>query len=141
MGDSEMKYTVDIQSTATYSDQYNEPCNCIYCQNYEKTFTSSYPEVIKILHEFGVPVERPIEIMDFFWNDAKDKRQYESYYSVKGELFEDQLVVYNKDAIITLYRPDTSVPIYGNTGMEEPYFILVVSNIELPWVLSETPDD
>ncbi len=46
-----------------------------------------------------------------------------------------------KNAAITLYCSDTDEPIYSNTGMEKPYFILVVANIELPWVLSERPVD
>lgn len=136
-----MKYTIDIQATATYADKYNEPCNCIYCQNYEMMFSTVYPEVVKILHGFGIPLRRPLEVVDCFWNDTRDKRRYESFYSVKGELFEDKLEIYKKDAIITLYRPDTNAHIYINTGMESPYFILAISNIELPWVMSENPDD
>jgi hypothetical protein len=27
------------------------------------------------------------------------------------------------------------------TGIESPYFILAISNIKLPWVMSESPDD
>jgi hypothetical protein len=79
--------------------------------------------------------------MDDCWNDAGDKRRYESYYSVKGELFADGLVVYDSDAVITLYRPDTDAPVYSNTGMAKPWFVLVVSNIELPWGMPERPDD
>lgn len=134
-----MDYIVDVPATAAYADKYNEPCGCIYCENYRQTFQTAYSKIIKILQEFGIPAERPLEIIDCFWNDEKNKRQYESYYSVKGELFKDQLIIHDEDAIITLYHPDTDAPIYKNTGMEEPYFILAVSNIELPWVLPEKP--
>ena len=27
------------------------------------------------------------------------------------------------------------------TGIESPYFILAISNIKLPWVMSESPND
>lgn len=136
-----MKYKVDVQATAQYADQYNEPCDCIYCQNFNKTFAAAYPKVIKVLKDFGISVERPLEVMDFYWNDIKDKRRYECYYSVKGNLVEDKLQLYDEDAIITLYSPDTEAQIYSNTGMEKPYFILAITNIELPWVLSELPND
>lgn len=135
-----MKYTVDVQATAAYADKYNEPCDCIYCRNYEKAFVAAYPEVIKILQKFGITVGRPLEVIDCFWNDTKNKRQYESYYSIKGELFEDQLIIYDKDAVITLYHSGTDAPIYSNTGMGKPYFILAISNIKLPWALPESPD-
>lgn len=98
-----MKYKVDAQATAKYADQYNEPCDCIYCQNFNKTFATTYPKVIEVLKEFGIPVEQPLEIIDCYWNDTKDKRRYECYYSVKGNLAEDKLQLYAEDAIIALY--------------------------------------
>ena len=82
-----------------------------------------------------------MEIIDFCWNENEDKRIYESNYSVKGELFEDKTVLYDEDAVITLYRYDTDARIYANTGMEKPYFIAKVTNVELPWVLEEQPFD
>lgn len=136
-----MKYKIDIQATTTYADKYNEPCDCIYCQNYEMMFSTVYPEVVKILHGFGIQLKRPLEVVECYWNDARDRRRYESFYSVKGVLFVDKLEIYNKDAIITLYNPDTNAHIYSNTGMESPYFILAISNIELPWVMQENPND
>ena len=136
-----MDYIVDAQATAAYADSYNQPCGCIYCQNYQKTFADAYPEVVQLLREFGVPIHRPLEVMDLFWNPARDKRRYISYYSVKGELFTDKLCLYEKDAAVTLYQPNIDAPIYKNTGMEMPYFILEISDIQLPWVLPEAPED
>ncbi|HAQ41224.1 MAG TPA: hypothetical protein DCM73_10595 [Clostridiales bacterium] len=136
-----MKYTIDLEATASYADKYNEPCDCLYCRNYHEAFAAAYPEIIKILQDFGIQAERPLNIIECYWNDAKDKRRYESYYSVKGDLQEDKLEFYENDTVITLYRYDTDAPIYKNTGMEKPYFILAITNIELPWVLSECPID
>ena len=50
-------------------------------------------------------------------------------------------MLYDEDAVITLYRYDTDAHIYANTGMEKPYFIAEVTNVELPWVLEEQPFD
>ena len=72
-----MKYTIDIQATASYADKYNEPCDCICCQNYEIMFSTVYPEVVKILHGFGIPLKRPLEVMDCFWNDLECEELYE----------------------------------------------------------------
>lgn len=136
-----LKYKVNIKDTQSYLDMYNKPCKCIWCKNYLKTFTSIYPEAVELLNKLGVRVEYPLEIIDCFWNDREDKRCYESYYSIKGELFEDKTVIYDKDVVITLYQSDTDEPIYSNTGMEKPYFILKIANIELPWVLDKIPED
>ena len=136
-----MKYKDDIEAKKSYLDIYNEHCQCMYCNNYLKTFESTYPKVAKELQQLGINIDYPLEIIDFCWNENEDKRIYESYYSVKGELFEDKTVLYDEDAVITLYRYDTDARIYANTGMEKPYFIAKVTNVELPWVLEEQPFD
>ncbi len=137
-----MKYKVDVEATNAYLDMYNEQCQCMYCKNYLKTFAATYPKAAQALEQLGINIDYPLEIMDYFWNKNKDKRIYGSYYSVKGELFEDKTVLYDEDAVITLYKADTDEPcIYANTGMEKPYFIAQVQNIELPWVLKEQPYD
>lgn len=87
------KYTVDIEQTMSYSDMYNEPSEYTGYKNYIKTFPKFYPKAYEFLKNFAVPFERPIETLDYFWNDTGDKIIYESYYSVKGELFEDKVVV------------------------------------------------
>ena len=136
-----MKYTVDIQATLDYNDLYNEPCPCTYCRNYEEAFPKTYPEVVEILKTFGIRVERPLEVMEWSWNDTKDKRKYSSFYSVKGELFQEELVIYDKDVMISLFHSDSNKPLYRNTGMKKPYFILEIWYIELPWVLPKPPDE
>ena len=136
-----MKYTVNIKETQSYLDMYNKPCECILCKNYFKTFATIYPQAVEVLNKLGVREQYPLEIIDCFWNDKKNKRIYESYYSVKGELFEDKTVLYDKNVTITLYKSDTDEPIYTNTGMKKPYFIVAITNIELPWVLDEIPED
>ena len=136
-----MKYIVNINETQSHLDMYNKPCECMLCRNYIETFSVVYPEAVEVLRQLCINIEYPLEIMDNFWNEQKDKRCYESYYSVKGELFEDKTILYDKDVVITLYTPGTKEPIYSNTGMEMPYFILEITNIQLPWVLDENPND
>lgn len=135
-----MKYTVNIEETQSYLDMYDKPCECIWCKNYLKAFATVYPEAVEVLNKLGIRVEYPLEIIDCFWNDKEDKRLYESYYSVKGELFEDKTILYDEDVVITLYQPDTDESIYSNTGMKKPYFIVGITDIELPWVLDEIPE-
>jgi hypothetical protein len=132
---------VDSASTAAYH-MHDEPCHCLYCRNYQSAFSDTYPKLAEVLQKFGICVNRPLEVMNLFWNETKDKRLYISYYSVKGELYKDKLEIYsNDDALITLYHPDSDALVYGNTRMERPYFIAEVSNIQLPWVLTEPPED
>ena len=68
-----MKYIIDIQAIATYADKYNEPCDCIYCQDYEMMLSAVYPEVVKILHGFGIPLRHPLEVVDCIYRTNRLK--------------------------------------------------------------------
>ncbi len=46
-----MDYIVDIGGIRAYSDIYNKPCDCIYCENYYQAFLTAYSEVAVILQE------------------------------------------------------------------------------------------
>lgn len=135
------KYTVDVQATASYRDMYNAPCDCSSCRNFYKAFPSTCPEAMNILREMGLQPDSALEIMDFSWDADSALRRYEAIFCAKGEVLDDALVIFNADARITLYRADTSEPIYKNTGMQKPFFLVKVE-AKLPWLLAdEKPSD
>lgn len=55
-----MKYKVDIEATKSYLDIYNEHCQCMYCNNYLKTFESTYPKAAKELQQLGINIDYPL---------------------------------------------------------------------------------
>ena len=135
------KYTVDAQATANYRDMYNEPCDCSSCRSFYKAFPFTCPEALNILREMGLRSDSALEIMDFSWDADRSLRRYEAVFSANGELLEDGLTIFDADARITLYRADTSEPIYKNTGMQMPFFLVKVE-ARLPWLLpDEKPSD
>ena len=133
-------YYVDIQATADHSAAFASRCSCAYCRNFRKVFPVQCSEASGILEKFGLTVAADIDTIDYFWNEARDKRVYYAYYSVKGTLSQDGYVLYNGDAKITLYQEDSAGPVCPESEMESPYFILEVE-AELPWWLEESPDD
>ncbi|MEW9078445.1 hypothetical protein [Terrisporobacter glycolicus] len=70
-----MKYTVNVNETQSYLDMYNKPYEFMLCRNYVKTFSTVYPEAVeKVLKKLGINIEYPLEIIDIYWNEEKDKR-------------------------------------------------------------------
>lgn len=87
----------------------------------------------------GLSVDKALEIIDYY-HPKQGVHPYLAYFSVAGELREDNLTILDDDAKITLYRLDTEKPIYINTDMPMPSFILEVQVSELPWEIDEAED-
>lgn len=132
---------VDFDATANYRDMYNNQCSCANCRNYDAAFENNYPGLAIFLAAFGVDVHFPIEVMDFFFNAEKQKREYFAYYSVKGALPVDRIETVRDTADVMFRNWNVAKERYSNTGMETPYFIIEISNIFLPWSLDEPMDD
>lgn len=135
-----MRYSVDAAGTTQYEDMFTQPCDCMYCRNFRNAFPMECSDALHILNQMGVQIDHALEIIDFFWNTAKDKRIYEAFFSIKGTLKEDEIVIHDGDARITLYRLDSSKLLYKNTAMEEPCFVARVE-ADVSWVLNESPED
>lgn len=132
---------VDFNSTAKYRDMYNNQCTCANCLNYYRAFENNYPELAKFLSTFGIDIHFPLDVMDFFFNEEKQKRQYCAYYSVKGTLPVERIEIIRDNADIVFRNWNIANEKYYNTGMEIPYFIIEISNIFLPWSLDEPMND
>ena len=133
-------YHVDIQATAAYKDIYTQPCDCVYCRNFRKTFASECPQAFEVLRGFGLELDSALDIIDYSWNATGDRREYYAYFSVKGTLEKDGLIIHRGDAKITLFQLDSPDLVYANTGMEAPCFVAEVRT-ELPWRIEERPQD
>lgn len=130
-------YWIDVEATSNYHDKYNEPCSCAYCRNFRAAFPQYVPKAMTKLQEIGLDADAALEIIDFSSGSPEKIRNYEVFFSVKGELLRDGVLFYDgNDAKIMFYQIDSPEPLYTNTGMAEPYFIAEM-DIVLPWVLNE----
>ncbi len=121
----------DNETTNKYHDIYNEPCQCSECILFRKLFNIKYPEICKLLNDFGININFPLEIMDSGINENTFLREYTVYYSVKGELPVSKIESKINNVSITLRNWEIANEAYGNTGMEKPYFIIEIDNISL----------
>lgn len=132
----------DFFDTKKYREINNDQCDCAYCRNYYKTFINKYPEITSFLEEFGLDINYPLEAMPekeiLAESDKNDKTmEYTVYFPVKGEIFEDELIIRIENTKLRILKGSDSKNPCPNPKMEEPYLLLELNSIKLPWILDE----
>lgn len=127
-------FEADIYKTKEYYKN-NIQCECLPCQNLRKQIKEAYTKLDEFLVQFGVDISRPEESI---WSEADVIEQtvlYSLYYTVNGSILKfDEYEIDLDNINIVISNPDsTSI----NTDITEPYFIICVYNIYLPWKLEE----
>lgn len=130
----------DYDSTKKYRLEYESQCDCAYCWNYYKTFRAKYLETTKLLEEFGLDIVFPLEIMPLQYDELKNEKEYISFYPVKGTIDQDEIRVDLEGLIISIFKGSESINPCPSPKMDEPYLLIGVSGIKLPWVIDENPD-
>lgn len=124
-------FSVDRDKTSEYYTTHSL-CDCDGCRNFYKQIKGLFPELEKFLAEFGVDIAGPDEMP---WYDIGDHIQYTPYYTVTGKIekigtqktgFGNLNVIFYQSG-----SPYTDIP----NEQAEPYFIIGVSKIDLPWIL------
>jgi len=127
----------DYDFTKEYRFKYESQCDCAYCINYYKTFKEKYPKTSKFLEEFGLGIGFPLEIMPLEYDKMDNEMGYTSYYPVKGTMDKDELIL-NSDGIeVRVFKGSDLNNPCPNPKMGEPYLIIEISEIRLPWILDE----
>ena len=127
----------NYDSTKEYKLKYESQCDCAYCRNYYETFKMKYLNTSKLLEEFGLDIEFPLEIMPLEYDKLENKAEYISYYPVKGTMDNDKLILNLEELEIRALKGSDSNNPCPNPKMEEPYLLIEISGIKLPWVLDE----
>ena len=127
-------FLVEKEKTAAYYTTHSL-CDCDGCRNFYAQIKGMFPKLEAFLAEFGVDIAKPDEMP---WFETDNKIQYIPYYTVIGRI--EEMGMYEIDfgnQSLVVYRsgnPWTDIP----NEQVEPYFLLEVSFIDLPWVL-DTP--
>ena len=127
-------FSVDRDKTSRYYTTHSI-CDCDGCQNFYKQIKGLFPELEEFLTEFGVYIAKPDEMP---WYDIDNHIHYTPYYTVTGKI--EKINTQKMDfgnLNVVFYQsgsPYTDIP----NEQIEPYFIIGVSIIDLPWIL-DTP--
>lgn len=135
-----LQINVDKEATKAYRLKYEQQCSCAYCRNYYKTFTIKYPQTSKLLTELGLDTAYPLEIMPFQFDHRSSEMEYMSFYPVKGTMDEHEINLDSEELAIHIFKGYHEKNPCPNPKMEEPYILIGISGIMLPWVLDEDPE-
>lgn len=122
----------DVTTRKYYAREVADHCTCATCRNFYQTVDRVYPELRPFLAHFGVHVEAPESM------SAPIQTICDCYYSVCGKILEvgeEPISIGN-----TVVYPQTCEEVRVDTDMDEPYFFLYISPLNVPWVLDEPMD-
>ena len=127
-------FSVDREKTSEYYAMHTL-CECDGCQNFYRQIKGLFPDLEKFLAEFGVDIAKPDEMP---WYDINNHIQYTPYYTVTGKIKKMGAQKMNFGNLNVVFSqsdgPWTDIP----NEQTEPYFIVEVFMIDLPWIL-DTP--
>lgn len=129
-------FCVDIVETKSYYASYSEICDCQKCRNYYQLIKSYSTSLNDFLDQFGIDIEKPIEIVCFEANNIDHTVEYIAYYSVNGSVDVGEGEIEIGDVKVSVEKPELS----PNTEMTELYFILEISKLHLPWCITDDID-
>ena len=124
-------FTFDKRKTALHY-RYGSglgACSCPDCTNYRENTGNLRTELKTFLSALGIDISKPEELWVCSENNAQNTVEYFAYYSVSGIALsdtDDELMIGS-----VLVTPGKSC----NTYLSEPYFILELSGLWLPWTV------
>lgn len=121
-----------VQNMDVSAQQAKEHCTCGYCRNYYMALDRCYPGIRSFLANFGIDPEGPDELSPF------EPTIYEASFIVNGRIVERGMKHLYIDGIPVriLNAQDADM----DTERSEPYFVLIIGLMELPWLLNEPAD-
>lgn len=124
------KFDIDLTATMEYSAaEAADHCGCAYCRNFYAAVDGVYPELRPFLAQFGLDIEAPDELMPFA------STMITNLYAVSGHILEAGKEPLKLNLLSVTPRSANSAQI--NTACPEPYFVLEVGIMDIPWVLDE----
>lgn len=128
------QFEVDIALNMEISSQQAaDHCLCGYCRNFYQAVDSTYPSLRAFLSEFGAHIEGPDELSPF------EPTIYEASYIIHGKVLScgQQPIFVDGIPVKVLDAKNADM----DTERPEPYFVILVGLMELPWLLPEDPAD
>ena len=126
-------FEIHMDATMQYSAaEAAEHCDCAYCRNFYAALDARYPDLRGVLGQFGADAEAPEELMPF---DLDGEMVYDGVWAVCGWITRKGSAPLSFDDITVF--PDPENHRHVNCFCPEPYFLLEISGLRLPWVLDE----
>ncbi len=127
-------FMVELEKTRAYY-QTHELCNCSCCRNLYAQIRETAPALTAFLASFGVDITRPDEC------GYIEMQDYIDYlfvgYTVTGRMQSTDAFAIEIDGLQVTASPSDDPTEWFPNGQTEPYFLISISGLSLPWVLDE----
>ena len=137
IGQNGLTLSVDTQKTKEYYSGI-ELCDCQGCRNFYAQARDRFPGLTEWLEQFGVPIDRPDEIM--YLDIAENVNYLCVSYTVCGRIEGAQSaeipLTGGEFPSVTVCSPDAPTGDIPNSQKGE-YFVIDVTEFSLPWVLDD----
>ncbi len=139
------EFYVNIDATMEYYKTHSI-CDCVGCKNFYIQISDKYPKLKMFLEKFGVDITRPDEILSIDFENDID--YYEVYYTVNGTIIgkvrpeDNDYVSHYREDIKFEIEDGTPIKVFADYSFipneqKEDYFTLIVTGIDLPYILDE----
>lgn len=123
---------VDIEQTKNYYASHLL-CDCPACRNYYAQVKNKFHLLDEFLLEFGADIERPDELG---YIELDNEIQYRWVaYTVCGKILEFdkyEIDLFEDSGVVSVVFNNSYIP----NEQQTDYFVVMVYNIRLPWVLN-----
>lgn len=133
----DLNINIDLKATKRYREINSYQCDCSYCRNYYISFKDKYPKTSAFIEGFGLDINFPLEAMPLPYDNKDKTKGYTVYYPVKGEIFTEVFELKIEDLYIRVLKGSDSKNLCPRPKMQEPYLLIEINDIKLPWVLDK----
>ena len=126
--DADVNLTMELSG-----NQVKEHCTCGYCRNYYQAIEDFCPSLSSFLSAFGVNIQGPDELSPF------EPTIYEASYIVQGRILSKGSMPISIDGIPLHICSHEESDL--ETEHPQPFFVLTLGLIQLPWVLKDPMDE
>ena len=124
------QFEIDLEQTmARSAAEASEHCTCAYCRNFYAEADHACSKLRPMLAQFGLDLEAPDTLYPY--DISNDRMCYEGKYVVFG-----RIIRYGRHSIDC--QGADLLPMEDDESLvQEPYFVLSLEGLALPWVLDE----
>lgn len=126
------KFCFDKYKTMKYYESYSDLCQCESCRSFYKNVKLISNDIKNFVKLFGVDITKPIEQEAIIVDKSKNIVENTVYYAVNGEAVSlDNPQIPIGESVVEIIPKEKS----PNTDISEPYSVLAVREIWLPWTI------
>ncbi|MGX9135062.1 hypothetical protein ACWV26_11940 [Rummeliibacillus sp. JY-2-4R] len=136
---------VDLVKTREFYSKDIEVCNCLYCKNYVEASKFLNTSLSDIFNKLGVLATKPAELSEFPTEET-GTRLYIGDYHIVGRVLDGELCTSSRFNEMNTFKVGNFT--FGFSKHLEfvpegfPHPVLQLSFVaNIPWILSENPDD